>query len=117
MTKRILTYLFIFLVFYSCSMLTRHPSIEPDFKPYYDEFLLHAGVESSRIRMGFKRISSFIPGRWVIGRCNYLSANIDIDPVFWHEATEYERKALIFHELGHCLLWRLHNDLDKIYME
>lgn len=44
----------------------------------------------------------------VIGTCYYFVGKIKIDISYWNSATKLERKALIFHELGHCSLLRDH---------
>jgi hypothetical protein len=57
-----------------------------------------------------------------VGRCYYafyldgpqkdqrVNLNIEIDPIFWEEASQTEKEVLVFHELGHCVLNREHNE-------
>jgi len=106
MTKRIVIYTLMFLTYYSCAMLDRHPGVDSNLKPYYDDFLASAGLQSSRVRVGFRRLPK--DNKWIIGECNYLTGNVDIDPIFWHNSSEIERRGLVYHELGHCVLWKIH---------
>lgn len=49
----------------------------------------------------------------VIGYCylpNPSSPILAIDQGYWGNSPTEERLALVFHELGHCLLYREHND-------
>lgn len=65
------------------------------------------------MRIAFKPLPRDSQGA-VIGRCQPFLQNISIDPIYWNEATYIERKALIFHELSHCLLWKMHdNEIRK----
>jgi hypothetical protein len=42
-----------------------------------------------------------------------ITGNIDIDPTFWGRSSEIEKRALIYHEIAHCLWIRFHrNSLD-----
>lgn len=50
-----------------------------------------------------------------VGECRWfkglkLFRNIHLDEDYWEKSDEYEREALIFHELGHCVLDREHDD-------
>jgi hypothetical protein len=50
-----------------------------------------------------------------IGWCFINSKRkITINPEFWANAREFEKEALMFHELGHCALNRPHTDA-KMY--
>ncbi len=49
----------------------------------------------------------------VVGQCKTYSdgsKEIVLDLVYWENATEIEREYLVFHELGHCVLERDHNN-------
>ena len=47
----------------------------------------------------------------------YKTPKIDINPVTWSYMSEAERESLIFHELGHCLLNRGHDNSEKYDLE
>lgn len=52
-----------------------------------------------------------------IGMCTKTSSevSIQISHNFWSKANYYEKEQLIFHELGHCLLNREHNNDTGYY--
>lgn len=43
-----------------------------------------------------------------VGYCSYGSGEnlIELDADYWGEAPEYEKEQLVFHEMGHCDLYR-----------
>lgn len=49
----------------------------------------------------------------ILGQCRtYDEANvIVIDSTFWQTSSETDKRSLVFHELGHCLLGRTHRTL------
>ena len=46
----------------------------------------------------------------VVGRCFYADNHIKILKSFWDTAPLSRRKQLMFHELGHCAMYRPHVD-------
>lgn len=44
------------------------------------------------------------------GVCYPYEGIVEINPAYWNEAHSCEREALIFHELGHCILGRMHRE-------
>lgn len=44
----------------------------------------------------------------VEAQCNLLTGNIVYDRKLWNLATPTERRITLLHELGHCILWRIH---------
>lgn len=59
----------------------------------------------SAVSIGFGK-----PSGELAGACNvsWGQRSIVIDPEQWMQLTKSDRKTLIFHELGHCLLNRSH---------
>jgi hypothetical protein len=51
----------------------------------------------------------------VIGKCVYHpdKLSVRIDRNFWVHATKVQKRALVFHELGHCLLDLSHDSRMK----
>jgi hypothetical protein len=45
-----------------------------------------------------------------LGQCNMKTKQVLINKAYWVNASDSEREALIFHELGHCILGRNHED-------
>ena len=49
----------------------------------------------------------------VVGQCNSYSdgsKTLVIDENYWERSSDDEKEYIIFHELGHCILERSHND-------
>lgn len=88
-----------------------HKGIDPELQPFVDDYIDRAkaaGIEFKHsVTVGFKTINRGP----VIGSClrddNFHE--IDIDESFWEEATFRRQRALIFHELTHCLCNRNHD--------
>lgn len=94
----------VLLLFYGCSVFQTHPETNPVFVPYIIEFEKKSGVKYKG-KMDFnKSLKPF--GR--VGVCNTLTKRVDISYAYWNRITKIQRKALIFHELGHCALNRGH---------
>lgn len=93
--------------------------VHPEFKPYVDHFTVIYNKEITGLRVVFHPINSTTIG-WClvefIKESNIFQNSlkkimiITIDNEFWAEATTAQRENLIFHELGHCVLGKKHND-------
>lgn len=81
-------------------------NIDPTFMPFYNAFSATYGVTVNTP-------IAFVPQTGVVvGKCTtYYDGHrqIEIDPVFWNTIPLNQQTVLIFHELGHCVLNRLHN--------
>jgi len=78
------------------------------FDPYVEQFEEDYGQYIGDIPINFAKLEDQKIGvcyTWDSGH-----AEVEIDPDFWKVATELEKKALIYHELGHCELGRDHYD-------
>ncbi len=50
-------------------------------------------------------------GSGALGYCSWLSKTIVIKEKFWKNASDVEKEMVVFHELGHCALDRLHKSV------
>jgi len=89
-----------------------HPNIGvgPEFAPFVTEFEADFGRSIGNFPVTFAAQSGN-----VIGVCKIWSDGyrmIEIDPEYWNNlnVSDASRKALIYHELGHCILNRGHDD-------
>lgn len=81
------------------------------FQPYIEDFEYDYDQYIGDIPMNFADLEGNRVGvcyTWSSGH-----AEIEIDRTFWADATELERKAVVYHELGHCELGRDHFDEMK----
>lgn len=89
---------------------------DPSIEVYVNEFNSYVSTYGSSvlnkgIYYNFSDLST-LPGH-VLGECvSYKNDNIVlIDPTFWATATNWDRRSVVFHELGHCILGRGHRTL------
>lgn len=86
--------------------------IDQAFHPYVSVFEEHYGNQVTFVDMVF---TQQIGGK-VIGQCTIPDQDkqfrrlIRIDRQVWDLIPDYVREALVFHELGHCVLGRQHDD-------
>lgn len=79
--------------------------VEKEFIPYLNEFKNQCGIKPElSIRFGILKSP-------VVGVCIYdlFNPNIIIDENAWGKYGLNQREVLIFHELGHCALFKPHN--------
>lgn len=98
-----------------------HQGVHPDFDPYIDKFVkesrgMFLRSDIDHITMGYK----IYIGDGTIGTCVHVPGvfteiNINIEYWFSPYITNLDREALIFHELGHCALGRLHTRLPGLF--
>lgn len=93
-------------------------AIEADFKPYYDEFIEDLNIRNRRVSYGniaIKFDAMRSPGN--VGECHYLypKHTVKINKKFWDNSSDAIKKIIIYHELGHCMLYKGHNsELNSI---
>ncbi len=103
----------------STEVLPKPPTwaIEPEFQTYVDDFLAQGESRDITVQRNLmivmkETLSAGSSG--VIGLCHYPNSSrayplVEIKKSYWDSASEDSKKALIYHELGHCLLFRDHN--------
>ena len=81
--------------------------VEPSIQPYLDRFeLLYKADVSIRIEFGdLKSPTAAVCNTWSDGY-----RDIDVNEEMWRKEGDLGREQVIFHELGHCILSRGHND-------
>ena len=114
--------LFVWLLYPGCREDDQvEVSIDPEVQPYLDMFIGEAAVRGLEIKIEEYALSitiEQIDRANVAGQCTQAEGSynhIVIDPAYWRGYTELNREALVFHELGHCLLDRSHLDDQDEY--
>lgn len=87
-----------------------NPGVGPEFKQFVELFEADYGMSIGNFPIVFGSQEGN-----VIGVCKKWSDGyrmIEIDPTYWNNMniSDARRKALIYHELGHCILNRQHDD-------
>jgi hypothetical protein len=93
------------------------PVKPPEYRTYFQDFIhdSHGIIKERDLRdvtIQFKSLKFDDKEGGVIGDCVSIAHTvpfvIDLEPRYWNEASEVSRKALIYHELGHCACGRPH---------
>jgi hypothetical protein len=93
-----------------------HPGrIDPEFIPYLERFMKEAGARGIQINPIRARALSIEFGFNLVadntlGQCDVTTKQMKVSESYWATAGDMEKEVLIFHELGHCLLGREHED-------
>ena len=96
--EKLMRILLLILLFLSCASnrLRYHEA----FAVYVAEFEIHLGKQVN-IPINFVKLDKKYAGKcWFGLRGRY----IEINQVNWNDHTDLQKKQLIFHELGHCVL-------------
>ncbi len=101
------------LFFTSCSIISNKSGhSNEELSPYAKEFFL----EGQKRLADFDRINTEIVIQFgelpkgKAGSCKKLKRLVTINPDLWYLMDSIQRKALVFHELAHCVLGRDHVD-------
>ena len=105
----------------SCSkdadfLTKRYNGVDSDLWKYYAEFEYQAELRGLSFDLNNLDVSgeiSEIRDAGVAGSCEYGSAinnHVTIDKTFWNRSRELDREFVVFHELGHCVLYRDHDE-------
>ncbi len=90
-------------------------NVGPDFEPYVQRFISVAkdnGVDIDFSDTGLSIVFRDAVDKETGGVCRG-NHDIEIERFFWNGLTDLEKEGLIFHELGHCELFRGHRN-DKL---
>jgi len=91
-------------------------AVESALKPYFIRFTNEAKTRGFAVDLSshpLTGIISDIPTSQVIGQCSYSNENpykVTIDKPFWDKASDLGKEFVVFHELGHCVLGRAHDE-------
>jgi hypothetical protein len=87
-------------------------NIQSDFIPYVNQFEADSmATKGYPTPFAGLTIRFAYPGELtgeIDGQCQYSSWTIAIQSSYWSQMDAIQRKTLIYHELGHCVLGRVH---------
>lgn len=123
MYRSMMFYVFMFFTFLACQsdlvdqeLQTEDANIPSALSPYFETFKQKAfengflvDYESANITAELK----FIDQGSVAGTCStngHDLRHITIDQSFWNQASHLLKEMVVFHELGHCILGRGHEE-------
>lgn len=90
--------------------------IESELLTYFDRFEEVAAERGIQINLADIDISAYIndiENRGTLGTCtSYTDGSqvINVDERYWDRADDLDKEYLVFHELGHCILDRDHDN-------
>ena len=93
-----------------------YPSVDADLWPYFESFEYEAALRNIPVDLARERIIGSIENiseSNVVGQCSYgryAHSHVVIDENFWSRANYFAREMIVFHELGHCFLFRDHRE-------
>ncbi len=91
------------------------PSVDVGLWPYFQRFEEEALNRNIKVDLHQANITGFITdisNYKIRGQCSNSdnSRRVTIDKSYWNKASESEKEFLVFHELGHCYLGRVHDE-------
>jgi hypothetical protein len=106
---------FVSILFIQCTQDPYVNNIDPAFVRYFDSFIEEGLKRSYPIDLSTERINasfrSAVSGE--VGQCVKTTSgikNLYFDPDYWQRSDPMQREFLVYHELGHCILGRSHDD-------
>lgn len=90
-----------------------------EFRPYFERFETAAndrGLSFEAALAALETSLENISEEDVVGQCHWHSHEpelVTIDQPFWANASDLDREYVMFHELGHCVLFREHNNQEN----
>lgn len=90
--------------------------VDSSIRPYFERFEYEADLRNMRIDLDSMMISGdirVINSSNVIGQCGHTESEpsvVIVDKFYWDSASDLEREFVVFHELGHCALFKGHDD-------
>ncbi len=92
------------------------PNVDEALWPYFQRFEEEAANRNIEADLNDSYITGLISDistSHVLGQCSYSPSNphqVTIDKPFWNQASDLAKEFVVFHELGHCYLGRLHDE-------
>ena len=93
--------------------------IDPTLRPYLEAFKDEAEARNFDVNYRTRMIEgrlSYHPDDTRLGWCDYNGTEpnkMTINTLFWEVLDDLGKEKLVFQELGHCVLFRQHNDVKQ----
>lgn len=90
--------------------------IEAELQEHFSNFEIEAAAHGIEIDISTIDISAYIENietQGTLGQCKSYSdgsQQVIVDEQYWNRISNNDREYIVFHELGHCILKREHND-------
>lgn len=110
----------VFLLCLSCSKdrsgTKKYPNVDARLWRYFDQFEQEAAIRGHNIDLKSKGLYGEIENIYrheTVGLCSHQENQpnqLIIDNHFWERANNTKKEMIVFHELGHCILDKPHNN-------
>jgi len=107
--------LILVVIFTSCEK-EQNLILEEELTGFFQKFDYEAKTRGYILDINNIDLEAYIDNietRGILGQCKKYSdgsTEIIVDEPYWNRSNEKEKEYLIFHELGHCVLGRSHNN-------
>ena len=94
----------------------KFPNVDPELQPYFlrfEEEAAERGLVVDLTASGIVGLIEEIDEQHVAGQCSFSRRNpnrVTVDASFWNRGSDLFREFIVFHELGHCFLFREHEE-------
>lgn len=112
-------YFFILMSLVGCnqSLIQKDLSLDPQLTPYAKEFVTTSEayghplvIDNLSMHFGTNLGPDILGECWAKNKGINGTPTVLISSELWPDLSEIERKAVVFHELGHCVLWLEHDE-------
>lgn len=101
------------LLLISCARENWEPTIDPDFQENVDEFSGLYGKEMPGLKIVY---GDYQDNKIAVCSIRGEHRTITVDRDQWPILVESQKRATMFHELGHCVMGRKHTDNQMSFM-
>lgn len=115
MKTGIVIILLLFTGLSAAQLYGNYPQSE-ELRPYLESYTFQYSRDITGIPVRLVDNFTYKQAKDVIGFCYTEAKVIEIKRSFWDKSTDTTRTSLLFHELGHCDLNRLHDD-NRFYAD
>ncbi len=97
---------------FTTSCASKTPKVDRSLQKYAEEFSKEVKVPMvlvNKASMSFETLPQTEETR-TLGQCNYYTQKIKIDPEYFYKNADRNVRAVIYHELMHCVCYEDHDD-------
>jgi hypothetical protein len=85
--------------------------IQDDFKIYVDRFITEGSLRGKKVDLSGYKVSYGDTLKYYCGYSSYDKKQVIIKSDCWKNVSDLDKEILMFHELGHAYLGRIHNNV------
>lgn len=82
-----------------------HSYINPELKEYMTMWEKETKIKPILRKVEFAKLD-----KEIAGICYFFTRTVLLDKDYWETLNVFQKKTLLYHELGHCVLYKMHNN-------